>query len=144
LCEGVEKILKGRTSNSIYQSTSNNLSLLLRNASLSDDIAFRFDDANWDKYPLTADKFAEWLHLHPKETDVINLMLDYETFGVHKKEDTGIFEFLKALPNSVLVNDNFIFSTPSVVLNQYSVKDVYDVPSTISWEDGAGSNGVWF
>ncbi len=145
LCEGVERILRGRTPNQLYKAPGNDsLSLFLRNASLSDDIAFRFDDSNWDKYPLTADKFAEWLHIHPKETDIINLMLDYETFGVHKKADSGIFEFLKALPSAVLSNDEFTFSTPSIALSKYTAKDVYDVPSTISWEDGAGTNGVWF
>jgi len=144
LCEGVEKILKGRTPNRIYQATSNNLSLFLRNASLSDDIAFRFDDANWDQFPLTAVKFAEWLHIHPKETEVINLMLDYETFGVHKKAETGILEFLKALPSTVLTNENFIFSTPSLLLDTDRSKDIYDVPAVISWEDSTGSTNIWF
>jgi alpha-amylase len=145
LCEGMERILHGRTANQVYKAPGNDdLSLFLRNASLSDDIAFRFDDSNWDQYPLTADKFAEWLHIHPKETTVINLMLDYETFGIHKKEDSGVFDFLKALPGTVLANSNFIFYTPSTVLNGNSAKDVYDVPSTISWEDGNGTSGVWF
>jgi alpha-amylase len=145
LCEGVERVLQGRIPNQLYMVPgSNDFALLLRNASLSDDIAFRFDDENWIEHPLTADKFAEWLHVHPHETEVINLMLDYETFGIHKKAGSGIFEFLKALPGAILANDNFIFTTPSVVLNDNSAKDVYDVPATISWEDGAGSSGVWF
>jgi alpha-amylase len=145
LCEGVQRILRVRTPNQLYKAPGNDLlNLFLRNASLSDDIAFRFDDANWDKYPLTAEKFAEWLYIHPKETDLINLMLDYETFGIHKKAGSGIFEFLQALPGTVLANDNFIFSTPSVALKNYTSKDVYDVPGTISWEDGERSPGIWF
>ena len=110
---------------------------------MSDDIAFRFDDVNWSEHPLTADKFAEWLHVHPQETDVINLMMDYETFGIHKKTDSGIFEFLKALPSAVLANDNFIFSTPSEVLDTNYPKDVYDVPATVSWEDKTNASCIW-
>jgi alpha-amylase len=145
LCEGVQKILKGRNSDQLYKTPANDIiRLFLRNASLSDDIAFRFDDSNWDKYPLTAEKFAEWLHVHPKETDVINLMLDFETFGIHKKAGSGIFDFLKALPAAVLANENFIFSSPSVVLDHYSAKDIYDVSSTVSWEEGPDSTGTWF
>ena len=145
LCEGMQRILHGRIAGQLYKSPGEqNINLFLRNASLSDDIAFRFDDMNWDKHPLTAEKFAEWLHVHPKETEVINLMLDYETFGVHKKTDSGIFDFLKALPGTVLANNEFVFSSPSVVLNNYSAKDIYDVPSTISWEEGTTSTNAWF
>ena len=144
LCEGVERILQNRTPNQVYTAANvNNFGLLLRNARLSDDIAFLFDDVNWNEHPLTADKFAEWLHAHPKDTNVINLMLDYETFGIHKKAGSGIFEFLEALPSAVLSNDNFIFSTPSAVLANYSPKDIYDVAATISWEDKTNASCVW-
>jgi alpha-amylase len=144
LCEGIARILKGRSVNNVYAAPDNgDFGLLLRNATLSDDIAFRFDDNNWSEYPLTADKFAEWIHAHPANTEVINLFLDYETFGIHKKKDTGIFDFIKALPEAVLSNSNFTFSTPSEVLENYYPKDIYDVPQTISWEDKMKENCVW-
>lgn len=144
LCEGVERILNGRTPNQLYSIPGNDaFGVLLRNAPLSDDIAFRFDDVNWNEHPLTADKFAEWLHAHPKDTTVINLMMDYETFGIHKKSASGIFEFLEALPGSVLAAGDFNFSTPSAVLDTHQPAGMYDVPATISWEDKTNAACVW-
>lgn len=144
LCEGVERILQGRTPNKLYASPrTNDFGLLLRNAVLSDDISFRFDDASWDKHPLTADKFAEWIYTHPAGTEIINLFMDYETFGIHKKEDTGIFDFLEALPSEVLKYSNVNFTTASDALNHFVATDVYDVAKTISWEDKTKECCVW-
>lgn len=145
LCEGVERILKGRSCNKIYAVPDyEEPALLLRNATLSDDIAFRFGDPNWSEHPLTADKFADWLHQHqPANTDVINLFMDYETFGVYKKEETGIFQFLEFLPAAVLKNEGFRFSTPSEVLDSHYPKDSYDVSQTISWEDQSNASCIW-
>lgn len=142
LCEGVDRILAGRNGNHVYQSPDG-FPLLLRNSRLSDDIAFRFDDHSWSEHPLTADKFAEWLHSHPKETDVINLFMDYETFGLHKQADTGILEFLRALPAEVLKTGNIEFALPSEVLDRYAPVAVYDVQQTISWEDRGNAACVW-
>lgn len=135
LCEGVRQILKGRTPNKIYAAPgSGELALLLRNSRLSDDIAFRFDDKTWNEYPLSASKFAQWIHLHPVTDPVINLFMDYETFGIHKNPGTGILNFLQELPQAVLTNKKFQFSTASEVIDQYYLQDIYDVPSVISWE----------
>jgi len=136
LCEGVTQILKGRTANKIYAAPgAGELSLLLRNPRLSDDIAFRFDDKHWNGYPLSALKFADWIHSHPITDPVVNLFMDYETFGVHKKADSGVFKFLDELPGAVLATKKFQFSTVSGVIEQYYMQDIYDVPSIISWED---------
>ena len=136
LCEGVTQILKGRTANKIYAAPgAGELSLLLRNARLSDDVAFRFDDKHWNRYPLSALKFADWIHSHPITDPVVNLFMDYETFGVHKKADSGVFKFLDELPGAVLATKKFQFSTASRVIEQYYMQDIYDVPSIISWED---------
>ncbi|MDP4264426.1 MAG: glycoside hydrolase family 57 protein [Bacteroidota bacterium] len=144
LCEGAERILQGRSPNHLYTAPGRkDAMLLLRNARLSDDIAFRFDDTNWNDFPLTAGKFAEWLHAHPKETEVINLLMDYETLGIHKKTGSGIFGFLEAFPAAVLTSDNFKFSVPSGVLNEYTAKDVYDSPGAISREDRSNASCVW-
>ncbi len=144
LCEGVERILQGRSCNQLYTAPGNDkLFLFLRNATLSDDIAFRFDNPYWSEHPLTAEKFASWLHQHPVDTDLINIFLDYETFGIHKKPATGIFEFLTALPAAVLTHDDIAFSTPSIVAKQACPADVYDVTKAISWEDKAMDNCVW-
>jgi alpha-amylase len=144
LCEGSQKILKGRTPNKLYASPDNgDFVLLLRNPRLSDDIAFRFDDKGWNEYPLTADKFAEWLHSHPGDSEVINLFMDYETFGIHKNAASGIFDFLNTLPAEVLKNPEFVFNTPSNVIDDYYPKDIYHVPEIISWEDHSAACCIW-
>lgn len=144
LCEGVERILQARNSNKLYAAPgSKNLALLLRNAALSDDIAFRYGDPNWSEHPLTAEKFAGWLHHHPEDTAVINLFMDYETFGIHKKPASGIFDFLSHLPGAVTSNKHFKFSTPHEVVAENFPKDIYDVANTISWEDRSNANCVW-
>lgn len=144
LCEGMDKILRGKTPNRLYASPGNgDFALLLRNPRLSDDIAFRFGDNAWSEYPLTAGKFAEWVHSHPDDSEVINLFMDYETFGIHKESTTGIFEFLNALPAEVLKNDSFIFNTPTNVINDYYPRDLYQVPEIISWDDHSAACCMW-
>lgn len=143
LCEGIERLLNGKTVNKICTTPAANIHLLLRNVTLSDDIAFRFGEEQWDKHPLTAEKFAEWIHLHESDTQVINLFMDYETFGIYKKKETGIFDFLKALPQAVLSNADWKFSLPSKAIKEYGASDVYDVPKTISWEDKSKECCVW-
>ena len=147
LCEGLERILKGRTPNQIYAAPDpdgyqDDFGLLLRNVRLSDDIAFRFDDPTWNEQPLTADKYAQWLHDQKENMCNINLFFDYETFGIHKKHSSGIFEFLKHLPAAILANKDWKFTTPSGALESCYPKDIYNVPKTISWEDKDAENCV--
>ena len=143
LCEGLEKILQGRTPNQTYAAPgTGDFGLLLRNVSLSDDIAFRFDDPYWNEQPLTAGKYAGWIHSHT-DACTINLFLDYETFGIHKKSATGIFEFLEYLPEEILKDDQWGFVTPSAALQVCYQKDIYDVPKTISWKDKDIESCVW-
>ena len=144
LCEGLYRILQGKTANQVYAAPGNgDFGLLLRNVNLSDDIAFRFGEMSWSEFPLTAGKFAGWLHFHAEDTNNINIFLDYETFGIHKKTESGIFEFLKYLPAAVLAREGLEFSTPSEALEKFYPTDIYDVPQTISWEDKSTENCVW-
>jgi alpha-amylase len=144
LCEGVKRILTGRSVNKVYAAPDIiDFGLLLRNTTLSDDIAFRFGDNNWSEHPLTADKFAEWIYGHPSDTEVINLFMDYETIGIHKKAGSGIFDFLKALPQAILSNTNFTFNTATGALDTLYPKDIYNVPKTISWDDNEQQSCVW-
>jgi alpha-amylase len=145
ICEGQDNILKGRTPNQTYAAPGNgDFGVLLRNTALSDDIAFRFGETGWNQHPLTAEKFAGWVHAHQaNDTCNINLFFDYETFGIHKKAGTGIFEFLKHLPGAVLANPKFKFKTPSEALDNCYPKDIYDVPKTISWEDKKNNYCLW-
>ncbi|HEV8506276.1 MAG TPA: glycoside hydrolase family 57 protein [Chitinophagaceae bacterium] len=145
ICEGLERTLRGRSANKIYAApNTGEFGILLRNPGLSDDIAFRYDDKNWTAYPLADDKFAGWIHSHPQNDQVINLLLDYDTLGIHKKKDTGIFNFLDQLPKAVLNHENFQFSTASEIIEQYYPQDIYDIPLTVSWQSNSEASFQWF
>jgi alpha-amylase len=144
LCEGVDWLLNGRTPHNLYNPPNNkNIKCLLKNFRLSDDIAFRFSNPEWPEYPLTATKYAAWLHNYAKTADSINLFMDYETFGEHQWESTGIFAFLEHLPEEILKNKDFSFKTPSEVAEEYPSKGVYDVHQTISWADTERDLSAW-
>jgi alpha-amylase len=142
-CEGLDRILNGRTPNQIYAAPCNgDFAVLLRNVRLSDDIAFRFDDETWSEQPLTADKYASWIHNQSDKEGTTNLFFDYETFGIHKKSGTGVFDFLEHLPTAILKNETWSFVTVSEAIDKNYPKDIYDVPRPISWEDKEKENCV--
>lgn len=144
LCEGQERILRGRSANQTYAAPDNgDFGLLLRNVRLSDDIAFRFDDPAWNEQPLTADKYAAWLHNLDERSCTVNLFFDYETFGIHKKANSGIFEFLNHLPCAILSGKDWRFSTPTEAIENCYPHDIYDTPKTISWEDKEMVSCIW-
>jgi alpha-amylase len=116
---------------------------LLKNYSLSDDIAFRFSNRDWAQWPLTADKFARWISNVNGNGNVVNLFMDYETFGEHQWEDTGIFDFMRHLPDEVLKHPDNNFKTPSEVVESYSSADTVDVPHIISWADTERDLSAW-
>ncbi|MBX9851249.1 MAG: glycoside hydrolase family 57 protein [Cytophagaceae bacterium] len=144
LCEGVDWLLNGRTPHYLYTTPNNNkIKCLLRNFRLSDDIAFRFSNQEWSEFPLTAAKYAGWIHRYSKNSDTINLFMDYETFGEHQWEGTGIFDFLEHLPEEILKHKDFVFRTPSEVAEEYPAKGIYDVHHTISWADTERDLSAW-
>lgn len=136
LAEGADHVLGWRSPNYVYQPRGcRKLKLLLKNYKLSDDIAFRFSNREWPEYPLMADKFAHWIHQINSAGEVINLFMDYETFGEHQWEDAGIFEFLKGFPKEVLKHPDFRFQTPVEVAHAYDAIAQLDVPQCVSWAD---------
>ncbi|MBW8035292.1 MAG: alpha-amylase [Planctomycetes bacterium] len=144
ITEGADHILKGRSPSFLYRPPEcENLKLLLKNYLLSDDIAFRFSNKAWKEYPLFADKFAKWVNEHNGNGQVINLFMDYETFGEHQWEDTGIFGFLESLPEEVLKNPDNNFMTPSEVIRAYEPVDTVSVPHMISWADIERDLSAW-
>lgn len=144
LCEGVDRLLDGRSPNFIYHSVNNqSIKLLLKNYKLSDDIAFRFSDRNWTEFPLTVDKFKEWLYSIAGNGETINLFLDYETFGEHQWDSTGIFEFLNHLPGEILKHPDFDFKTPSEIIAAYPARDKYDAHDWTSWADMERDLSAW-
>jgi alpha-amylase len=144
ITEGADHILGYRSPNFVYQPKDcNHLKLLLKNYSLSDDIAFRFSNRNWAQWPLTADKFARWISNVNGNGNVVNLFMDYETFGEHQWEDTGIFDFMRHLPEEVLRHPDNNFKTPSEVIQSYGSADTVDVPHIISWADTERDLSAW-
>ncbi|MDB5176043.1 MAG: uncharacterized protein JWM81_901 [Candidatus Saccharibacteria bacterium] len=143
LAEGWDPILGWRSPNFVYRPTyTNNIRLLMKNYKLSDDIAFRFGDQNWSEWPLTADKFANWLNDDQESTN-FNLFMDYETFGEHQWEESGIFGFLSHLPGEWLKKEGNTFMTVSEVIDNFEAVDTVDVPNTITWADTERDLSAW-
>ena len=144
LAEGADHILDYRSPAFAYRPPGrSDVSLLLKNYSLSDDIAFRFSQQSWKEWPLTADKFAKWVHRINGNGYMCNLFMDYETFGEHQWEDTGIFKFLEALPEQIFQLPDNDFKTPSECIEAYAPVGEYDVPHTISWADTERDLSAW-
>ncbi len=144
LTEGAKHILGWKSPNYMYCNAINpKLKLLLKNYQLSDDIAFRFSNHQWGDFPLTTEKFVDWLNNVDQSQEVINLFMDYETFGEHQWQETGIFEFMKALPQRVFSNSNYTFNTPSELSQQLQPVSAIHVPQPISWADEERDLTAW-
>jgi alpha-amylase len=144
ICEGADHILLGRSPNFLYRPPQcPTLKLLLKNYRLSDDIAFRFGNRDWEEWPLTADKFANWVNQVNGNGYAVNLFMDYETLGEHQWADTGIFDFMRHLPQAILRYGTNDFKTPTEVVNTYPPSEELDVPHMISWADTERDLSAW-
>ncbi|MBU0505975.1 MAG: glycoside hydrolase family 57 protein [bacterium] len=144
LTEGANQILGWRSPNYLYQpEPCYRTKLLLKNYKLSDDVAFRFSDRNWSEHPLDVKRYAHWIHQVAGNGEVVNLFMDYETFGEHQWADTGIFEFMRHLPDAVLEHPEFCFKTPYEVANAHQPMAKIDVPYFISWADLERDTTAW-
>jgi len=144
MTEGADHVLGFRSPNFVYQPKGcSQLKMLMKNYPLSDDIAFRFSNRDWQQWPLTADKFARWISNINGNGNVVNLFMDYETFGEHQWADTGIFDFMSHLPQQILNHPDNDFKTPSEVIKTYPVVDTIDVPHIISWADTERDLSAW-
>jgi len=146
LCEGWDPILGWRSPNHVYRPAgTKNIGLLMKNYRLSDDLAFRFSNRAWEGWPLNTTTYTDWLNtaLDGTEGKIINLFMDYETFGEHQWEDTGIFDFMRALPGEWLKNENNTFYTTSEAIDAHQAADVVDVPGVITWADTERDLTAW-
>lgn len=144
LTEGPKHVLGWKSPNYLYTNSLNpKLNVLLRNFLLSDDITFRFTDRGWDQWPLTADKFTGWLKGIDKDQPVVNLFFRYETFGSHINKDSGIFDFIKALPMHILNETTYTFKTPTEISKKINPVSRVDVPYPISWADEERDISSW-
>lgn len=143
LAEGAKHILDWRSPNFVYNSVVPGLKLLLKNFRLSDDIAFRFSDKGWKEHPLTTDKYVNWLNALPVEDQIVNLFMDYETFGEHQWKDTGIFDFLNHLPGKIFEKSPYKFVTPSEAIDSLFPIGTMSMPHPVSWADEERDLSAW-
>ncbi len=144
LTEGAKHILGWKSPNYMYCNAINpKLKVLLKNFMLSDDIAFRFSQQSWDGWPVTSEKYVGWLNSVDPAQETINLFMDYETFGEHQWKETGVFDFMKALPGQVFANSKYTFNTPSELSEKMQPVAEIHVPFPISWADEERDLTAW-
>ena len=136
LTDGAKHVLGWKSPNFVYKNAlDENLNLLLKNSKLSDDIAIRFSDRNWSEYPLTSEKYVNWVSHSLQDTEVLNLFMNYEVIGHYNRAESGIFDFLKYFIQQIAENPNYQFLLPKEVTKKHTAKDILPVPYPISWTD---------
>ncbi len=144
LGEGADHLLGFRSPHQVYRPAGcDSIKLLLRTYQRADDIAFRFSNRSWDKWPLTADAFAKSLDEAPQDAVLTGLFMDYETFGEHQWRETGIFEFMKYLPTALAPYERLEFKTPAEVARAAEAAEVLDIPHPVSWADTERDLSAW-
>ncbi|MBN2453987.1 glycoside hydrolase family 57 protein [Candidatus Woesearchaeota archaeon] len=143
LAEGADHVLGWRSPNFIYSVPGSKMKLLLKNYRLSDDIAFRFSNRGWKEWPLTAEKFGSWVSAINGSGNCVNLFMDYETFGEHQWPETGIFNFLKKMPEELSKHPDNDFKTPSQLVRSYKPVADLDMPYMVSWADLERDLSAW-
>ena len=144
ITEGAKHILGWKSPNYLYCNALNpRLKVLMRNFRFSDDLSFRFSNKAWNEFPLTAEKYAGWMASLPKEEEVITIFINYEAFGQLQPKSSGIFDFLKKLPEAILKTSQLNFSTPSEVVHDLQPVAAIHVPYPMSWADEERDLSAW-
>ena len=144
LAEGWDKVLGWKSPNYVYRPFgASRAKLLLKNYRLSDDIAFRFSDKSWSEWPLTVDKYIDWVNMDCLRGPLINLFMDFETFGEHQWAETGIFQFFEAFVHSWLSAYDNRFVTVSEACDLLPVADEISMPETVTWADTERDLSAW-
>lgn len=144
LAEGWDPVLGWRSPNYVYRPTgTETIRLLLKNYRLSDDLAFRFSNKAWQQWPLTADTFSEWATAALDDAPLINLFMDYETFGEHQWADTGIFDFFEDFVGKWLARGNTTFYTVSGAIDAHADRGELSMPHTVTWADTERDLTAW-
>lgn len=141
LAEGWEPNLAGRTPNQLYAANGAPLKVLTRNYRLSDDIAFRFGQREWNEYPLTSDKFARWVAGSPGE--VVGVFVDFETFGEHQPVSGGILDFLAGLPRSFRRHPGLEWASLASLAEAPAPSEVFAAPDVVTWADSGRDLNAW-
>lgn len=144
LAEGWDPILEWRSPNYVYRPpNTRNIRLLMKNYKLSDDVAFRFSNQGWSEWPLTPEKYHAWADASLADADTINLFMDYETFGEHQWDDTGIFSFFERFVGSWLAQENNTFYTVSDAIAAHAPVGEMSMPHTVTWADSERDLTAW-
>lgn len=144
LAEGWDPILQWRSPNHVYRPAgTKNISLLLKNYHLSDDLAFRFSNQAWSEWPLTAEKFNQWTNNSIDQQPIVNLFMDYETFGEHQWADTGIFNFFEEFVDKWLKNPENTFYTATEAIEKFEPSGEISMPNTVTWADTERDLTAW-
>ena len=144
LTDGAKHVLGWKSPNFVYKNAlDENLNLLLKNSKLSDDIAIRFSDKNWSEYPLTSEKYVDWVSHSLQDTEVLNLFMNYEVIGHYNRAESGIFDFLRYFIQQIAENPNYQFLLPKEVTKKHTAKDILPVPYPISWTDEERDTTSW-
>lgn len=144
LAEGWDPVLEWRSPNYVYQPEgTKSISLLLKNYKLSDDLAFRFSNRGWEEWPLTVDKYNSWVESSIYDQPLINLFMDYETFGEHQWEDTGIFTFFEDFVARWLEKPENTFYTVSEAIDAHKPVGTVSMPQTVTWADSERDLTAW-
>lgn len=144
LAEGWDPILEWRSPNHVYKAPgADTTRLLLKNYRLSDDVAFRFSNRDWQQWPLASDTYAHWLDAATGNGPLINLFMDYETFGEHQWADTGIFEFFERFVAEWTTREDATFYTVSEAASAFDVAGEISMPNTVTWADTERDLTAW-
>lgn len=136
LAEGADHVLHGRSPTRLYHPPhDSHFPLLLKHYQLSDDVAFRFSERSWVDWPLTAEKYAHWLTAPFATDELINLFMDFETFGEHQWAEAGIFDFFRQLIPLLAQHSETQFVTPSQVITSQVPQDIFSSEQPVSWAD---------
>lgn len=143
--EGADVLLNGKPPRQLFgMGDADRFPLFLRDYTYSDDIAFRFSNRGWEAYPLYAETFVEWIESLNDEDRLIGLFMDYETFGEHQPADTGIFDFMAALPRLALEGERIQFELPREIAQRCKVGETLHYPRPVSWADEERDLSAWF
>lgn len=133
MTEGAKHILSWKSPAYVYHSTANpKQTILVRDMQRSDELSFHFSDPAWPNYPIDAEKFVRQLGESNEEDNVVNIWLGADAFGINQRVETGIFEFMKALPYYAL-EQNIGFVTPSEAAKKMQAQDTLSSPYPLTW-----------
>ena len=143
LTEGAKHVLGWKSPHYLYNcNIAPNLKLLLRDVELSDDISLRFNNSEWEGYPLFADNYINRIAALPEEEQLINIFMELSALGIAQPLSSNILEFMKALP-ACAKEKGITFSTPSEVCAKIKSVAAIDVPDTLSWVDEERDVSSW-